>query len=991
MNMKTKNKLFPVFIIAIFILALLTIKSYFEWQEKQVEESKPLSFVFVTLSTIVAMLMEGRVKALLSKVPFLGRWLGGGDEKELILTAPEIDSLKKKVLALTQSQISKRLSLIEGPEMIGGKFAIDCEFNAGIAAPNDEDNWKKLIDRQFAIITGEKGTGKSFEMINRVEYFHKELTALYKDNSNPEVLNRVKIPLYIELTSINKNLSTDWMADYASKTAEIAEIELKREHVKWLIEKNQVVFFFDGIDEMLPPYRNGSVTELVELSKNTGVTATCRGDVYLLLRREGIIGKKFRPAEWATKLLSLEKMTAVIGKIKPSEKTKYTLQRKKELTEFINRQGKHLHNLSKPIYFNLFILIFPHLSDDDKKKLEHADEAVFNNIVYTVYEDAIARKKLHPDEDILCMRTYTVWLARIMEQQSFFVESIQPDWLRILDKNNKVLPSRLLQRCFYVVTRVIAAMVIGCAMGCIYATPFALLSDSIVGGLTLSLIAGIYNLPSRTAISDNTTDKIFQTGLIIVLILVCGVYQGLSVPRQGSTYFSIAETWPGILFGIILSTIFSYRIVLEKSRRQYILPIEVFHFDWPHAFRYGVSWGFISATIVGFVAVAVNITKRNVPFMKNWLIPEVTRIGKGFNMAHLSDMQVNYGIFAYGFFAMFMVATLIIIAMAGRFSEEKADAEKKQKLNYAIRQSFRHAIFNAFKVGVVCGLFYVAFALKFENIDIVHCVTFPVGMFLLAFLWFGGMEGVNHILLRSNLYLRGIAPKNYYPWVQAHEDMGLIIPTGYQMRFSDDTVADYYKNYPLDEKYDVPRLSIKRNNADLKAYAIIFLLFAILIAFPFYFRYVTKGYWKSPREIRAAYNPADVAYIPGDTVYRLKRQGSMTISASGFINVGTFVGWVWPTGTTYGFMGMPLGDSYNILNGYNHSALLFRISADRRTWGPYTSVAATSPKCIINIPVTKGEFIQFLVNDREWQNNKAHYRVKMYITEAHPKPNDKKE
>ncbi len=95
--------------------------------------------------------------------------------------------------------------------------------------------------------------------------------------------------------------------------------------------------------------------------------------------------------------------------------------------------------------------------------------------------------------------------------------------------------------------------------------------------------------------------------LIASLIFVCGVYQGFSVPRANMTtpIFSLSETWPGIILGIVLSTMLSYRIIQERKNDLYILPVKLFHFNFRHALRYGISWGIVSGFITGMVALVM--------------------------------------------------------------------------------------------------------------------------------------------------------------------------------------------------------------------------------------------------------------------------------------------------------------------------------------------------------------------------------------------------
>jgi hypothetical protein len=365
-------------------------------------------------------------------------------------------------------------------------------------------------------------------------------------------------------------------------------------------------------------------------------------------------------------------------------------------------------------------------------------------------------------------------------------------------------------------------------------------------------------------------------------------------------------------------------------------------------------------------------------------------------------MKLNTGIFLYGFTAAFIIASIIIIIMAGRFSEAEQNPEESQRLKYAIAKSFRHALKNALRVGGLSGLFYLLLTLWLGTADVVHCITFPLGMSMLAFLWFGGMEGINHIFLRINLYIRGIAPASYLPWVHAQRKMGLVIPSGYQMQFYHSTLATYYKEYPLADEYCVPRIRLKKHvRLDLIIYAVALSGFLALFFFPFIYRYVRHAYWLTPHEINVRFNASQVTRL-NDSTYGILKSGKLKMEPGGFINVGTFVGWVWPEGTNHGFMGMPMDSVYNIQNpGYNlatfrHGALLYRLSADGVKWKPFRYTIENSSQRFIVIPVTKGDRLQFIVNDKECENNSGHYRLDLTFCDRcrfgpHGSDDDKRE
>lgn len=68
-------------------------------------------------------------------------------------------------------------------------------------------------------------------------------------------INERRIPVYIELKSLEGELNDDWIVDYIIKTAEIKRINLNQNDLEKLIASNEVTYFFDGLDKVAEKYR----------------------------------------------------------------------------------------------------------------------------------------------------------------------------------------------------------------------------------------------------------------------------------------------------------------------------------------------------------------------------------------------------------------------------------------------------------------------------------------------------------------------------------------------------------------------------------------------------------------------------------------------------------------------------------------------------------------------------------------------------------------
>jgi len=909
----------------------------------------------------------------------IGRLLIGEEILESAMQGAPFNHFKREVLLYTKGEINKRSDFINSPEIFCFDFEDFEEFNDfNVFTPGDKpDNksktWQQHYETQFSFITGNSGSGKTFELIKRAQYACNQLAAGEVDY---KLLENRKIPIYIELKSLDQFLDKDWIIEYLQKTAQIANIKLEESQLRKLLENNsEVIYFFDGIDEVPAQFRAKCVETIAKEFTNTGVHVTCRKTVYNQLARiPSVLPLKLTPAELFLKPLNIEMINKIIHLL-----PNLNQDEKENMRGFISRYTKILEHLSRPIFLNLFMIGFPNLTNDAKLKLGNGEL----NVLWENYEDVIVKKKLPKDADVLGLRTTTIWIAKIMREHSFYIESIQPNWLWEVFDDEEIGPSIRLQKLYFVSTRTFAAMIIGIAMGFILATPFTLLTNSIIGGFTVSALAGIYRQTGdkkggQAEEKDESSvvkDWLFSIVMLFTLIIVCGVYQGLSIPRNPAEmmtpYFSMAECWSGILLGVSLSSIFSYRIIMEKNKRKYILPIEIFHFDWPHAIRYGIFWGGATGLIAGAVALYVKHKFENHIFIKNWLIPYLDKVSYNLRGIHLLTQQQDLAVFSYAFFVVFFVSSIIIVLMAGRFNDaEEKDVKKKQELNFGIVESGKHALLHALNVALFCCGIYAIVMLWPGMGSWYFCIKIAIGISLLAFLWFGGMEVINHRLLRLNLYIRGIAPLNYKPWVQALQSMGIIIPTGYQLKFYHATLAEYYMDYPVKNN---PRVRIQKGiSTDIWIYGFLIIMFIIGLSNPFARRYYTNTFWESPYDITMK----SQGFVKDSShSYLVKTSGFYKLAASGYSNVGTFVGYVAPQGTTLGFMGMPIDSAYNIsgFEKYRHAALLYRVKG-AGIWSGY-KYSSEGDTLVLH----SNDRLEFIVNDKEWQNNIGRYEVSLTL------------
>jgi len=905
-----------------------------------------------------------RLDSWIRKVPILGILIDKLPGSKSFIVGGNNETFKNHVLRYTNKQLTVKEVALKNPYIFKQEFPIQPVF-FDPASPEEysaAENWKDNYQDQFDFITGGMGSGKSFELIKRVKFAYERLNP---DRKTTVLLNDKKIPLYVELNSLKEPLTEEWIAKYVDKSSKVLGIkQLDAKDLKELINSHEVVYFFDGLDEVHKDVREKCIEMLFKLSKATGVHVACQKKIYeesqiFLIKTIGV-----QPPEFFLPPLPKELVDKVIVNIAQTEPVFYTI---------LGNIGESFYQyLSRPLLLNLFIETKGQLPKEKIKELSTANEESILRILWEDREEYLFKEKLPDGVDRVAIRTYNVWLAKLMQGDAFFVESIQPSWLMRVDEHGNICPYKTVRRLYYVVTRVITAIIIGVALSCIISAPFSLLFNSILGGLVISAMAGMYNTrPKSIRFYEKVSHLQFSICMIIFLMFVCGLYQGFSVPRASEDMttrtFSLTEMWPGILLGFVLSAIMSYRIILEKQRQQYILPLEIFHVDWKHAFQYGLSWGSVGGIVTGSIAVIMKNYHHGNIFLNQWLGPFLDDIAGRAGFGSLEGLRLNVAIFLYAFTVTFLIASIVIITVAGRYNDPKNE-NRKERLNYGIFQSIKQSFLHALWAGFLAFVVYYFLESQFNFGTRGHAVRIIIGVSMLSFLWFGGMEVINHGLLRFTLFSRGIAPLLYASWERHNKNLSFFVPTGFKMSFLHAEIAQYYSSVPLK---DNPKIKVRKRSAELPFYWFIVSLFVILLGAPFFFRYGVKAYWRNQYVgVRV-----DSTFVKqqNDSVYVFMKSGKLRLSAKGIVDVGTFVGLVRPEGTRYGFMGMPLKNAYNFpyLDTFRHAALIYRIDTTGKGWSGYSYIRPDL------FTVKKGDRIQVVVNDREYQNNLFHYRLKL--------------
>ena len=915
--------------------------------------------------------------------------------KPSAVTTKESVSHKIRVLHSMGSKVSKLREGITQESIFTIDFDLDILFTQGWGSFNEDEDWLKDIDQDvFQVVLGESGYGKSFELLKRFLSYHRVKDQLKRDDGQ---MKSSRVPVFIELKSLEGEFSLDSIFSYLSKKENGKDAPISDEDLKGLIFKNQLVYFLDGLDEVEEGEREDYYEEIIQLSLKTSVFFTCRKEIFLKIKENR--PSDYFPAEFSIVPLDVEKMIRIVQELQSlNEPDRLDIL---EFIQYINThpQGKQLiEHLSVPLIFNLFIKVFPELSKQEREHLMTGSQTKLLSVLWEKYEDKAAERKISPNKNdprVLKFRTYTVWLAKINGNESFLIEKIQPDWLKILDSEQKAVTSLWQKSLYFIVTRILTSVLLGIAVGLIIATPFAFLGNSIVAGIVVTVVGAAFKALLKRFKVKRGEEKwsfkkwVFIIFFVIIMVLLlaacCGIYQGYSVPRgdedmQTST-FSLAETFGGIVLSFVFGLIFTFRIIIEYDKGQYILPVEKLEFNWRHAVTAGIIWGSVVGLVIGTLGLIVKHYFATSSFFSRWLKPYLEEIifkvrGKGAPSV-IDDLIL----FLFALFVAFSVAFLIIALLAGRNanSESTEEERRKKQMNFGIRASAMYGAMHAFWITITVGALYSILLLRLGMESFWSGLSISIGIGMISYLWFGGIEIINHFVLRMKLHIMGIAPFMYASWYKHNQDMALIKGSGAYLSFYHKTLSEYFANYSLRGNQ---RVTYKSPNRDWPLYLLFVLLATCLIVQPFIKRYYFRDYWSAPNQISIV--SRDLKPLT-DSTYLVLRTGKMIVKMSGKIHLGTFTGFSSPKGVTTGFLGMPLKKAYNRSDAesFRHAALLFRTKTPGGRWEDYqylTPALHDAEETYWKF-LTKGNIIRFIVNDREWQNNSGYYRVDLKICE----------
>ena len=384
------------------------------------------------------------------------------------------------------------------------------------------------------------------------------------------------------------------------------------------------------------------------------------------------------------------------------------------------------------------------------------------------------------------------WLAQGMKQHNqgiFLIEQLQPSWLS----------SRGWVWAYVMASRLMGILVFGLMGGLIMGVSGAramrldetlipglggwLILGLILGssGLLVGLIDGI-RFETRARHNSLETSPTFRQQLTSVLVLWLVSISGLPI------VWLFAGPVLGLFFVLFVGLISALIFGLRGSRQSLtndIQTIEALRWSGKKALKL-LPFGIIGGFIFGLVMM-VSVTWTGSELLKSWRSGPISWLldDRGF----VISVGLSFAFFWGSMAAMFGGLNSKII-------------ETKTIANQGILLSLRNALLIGPGFGLIIGLFGVLFIgvlYGFQN-GADAGISFGMTMGIVAFLWYGGLDVIQHYTLRLILWYRGHIPLNYIGFLNYATERVFLQKVGGGYIFIHRLLLEHFATMDVEEK-----------------------------------------------------------------------------------------------------------------------------------------------------------------------------------------------
>jgi hypothetical protein len=934
-------------------------------------------------------------------------------------------------------------------DFYNGKPAVElppaCRLQPDALPPLTQCSWTASTGTAVAIV-GEAGSGKSYALL------HQLSTHLSRDPDKTALPVYLDLADWKNLVvAEGGNQLERWV--HKSIRQEYARVLSSNEAI-WLLHSSSrgdvnVVLCLDGLDELPLEDQKECLDAILDYTGNRGhVVFTCRRQELRSLI-EPLVEQPEGPKCWVFALPELATAAQCEEALLLMQSTgKYT---DSFLAQF--QAGALQELVNTPLLLNLYLKVMNEQPDFDPAVLRARPGQQHPTNVYEIlwaeYE-AIQYKVLHkrparfwrPDFGS-SLRTGLYYIAVQAGSNSFRLDTIQPyTWLNQVQTAPaeqgqlgrvttdlalaRILFNPLPIQWYYLVSRLLVGILLALAAGCLLAQYSTFLGDGIlIGWLTAGFTlwrtyrpAALAAPPAGTATGSarwarwtlSVREWLQQhaytlqvVAFVSALMISCGLYEGFKVPRRAGDMqlwgtFSITQAIFGMTTGLMAGTVLGFRHTYTRDTD--ISLVERPAFRWLVALRTGLVVGWVCLGSVMGIIGAILIRSFPGTTLGSWLATALPTWRQYLhNWLFLSPGMSNLAaVFAVAFLVGGAVGFVLVTLLAVLDRQQSIiQVETEPPGNRTATRSVAQLAWYATLRGIVVALAVLG-ALLVMTRDGWHFSTrgsrfgmMAIGAGLVAFLWFGGVEFIQHYTLRVQLALLQLLPLRFKDWLRAARKMAFILSrSGSAIKFRHATLLEYLQKPPGTVVSTTPLPSLSLPPATHRAWKLLRIsllpCFAVLLSLPLLRRFLpawpTGTFWSHANALDL--RPATGLRVLNDSTIRVLQAGQLDIIVQGQVNVGDIVGSVGPQGTAYGFLGIPLDHAYDRFRTAEHGALFYRIHrpAGLTAWRPLRPVPMpgffmTSSAWVSSLSeqVQPGELVQFAINDAEWQNNSGTFTL----------------
>jgi eukaryotic-like serine/threonine-protein kinase len=362
------------------------------------------------------------------------------------------------------------------------------------------------------------------------------------------------------------------------------------------------------------------------------------------------------------------------------------------------------------------------------------------------------------------------WLAQKMQQHNqseFLIEGLQPSWLSLTH----------LRWVYFLGSRLLAGFVIGIIfhitdLGGVSFSGAVNLPVSLVFGLTGGTFVGFIDGLRLRQFSSSLKDRpTLSIGNVLMSILIFSVGYGLyhwlisglifalifwfhNVDNAWDKGFEFAHPVDGVIFGLLIFwPIFGLRG--HRHLENNIQTVETLRWSFFKALRGKPFWlsnGLIIGSILGLFFALVNIPTGIAPFTYS------VDGGETIDMPSSDSSNIEP---TFIFILQIAGLGLFIGGVIGSiWSGFNKDLVKTKNIpNQGIWLSLKNAIIAGLIIGFafVVGSNLMTINPEYDRLNNLRLIGFGI----LCFLWYGGLDIIQHYILRFLLWQKGYTPRNY--------------------------------------------------------------------------------------------------------------------------------------------------------------------------------------------------------------------------------------